>query len=159
MNRGRLPGIASATKRLAYGARRRYYYAWRGGPLLKTEDGRPLQPNDPQFVIAYAAAHEARRKPATGTLFSLIAAYKASIEFTGRAEKTKKDYRRYLKMIEDELGNNATRGRAGPTRPWKIQGVARLHVRSTARGRLRVDGARAGARSGKGPRRHYGQRM
>jgi integrase len=104
MNRGRLPGVASATKRLADGARRRYYYAWRGGPLLKAEDGTPLQPNDPQFVVAFAAAHEARRKPATGTLFSLIAAYKASIEFIGRAEKTKKDYRRYLKMIEDEFG-------------------------------------------------------
>jgi hypothetical protein len=43
---------------------------------LKAEDGTPLQPNDPQFVVAYAAAREARRKPATGTLFSLIAAYK-----------------------------------------------------------------------------------
>jgi integrase len=45
------------------------------------------------------------RKPAAGTLFSLIAAFKTSGEFTGiRSEKTKKDYRRYLKMIEDEFG-------------------------------------------------------
>jgi integrase len=104
MNRRKLPGVATASKRLADGTRQRYYYAWRNGPLLKGDDGKPLQPNDPQFVVAYAAAHAARRKPAAGTLFSLIAAYKVSSEFTGRAEKTKKDYTRYLRMIEDEFG-------------------------------------------------------
>ena len=105
MNRRKLPGVASATKRLADGTLRRYYYAWRGGPLLRAEDGRPLQPGDPAFHVAYTAAHAARRKPALGTLFSLIAAFKASSEFTGiKSEKTKKDYRRHLKMIEDEFG-------------------------------------------------------
>jgi hypothetical protein len=99
MNRRKLPGVASATKRLADGTLRRYYYAWRGGPLLKGEDGTPLQPGDPVFHVAYTAAHAALRKPAAGTLFSLIAAFKTSSEFTGiRSEKTKKDYRRYLKM-------------------------------------------------------------
>jgi hypothetical protein len=77
MNRRKLPGVASASKRLADGSRRRYYYAWRGGPLLKAEDGTPLEPGDPQFHVAYAAAHTERRKPATGTLFGLIAAYRA----------------------------------------------------------------------------------
>jgi len=43
MNRRKLPGVASATKRLADGTRRRYYYAWRGGPLLKGENDTPLQ--------------------------------------------------------------------------------------------------------------------
>jgi integrase len=104
MNRRKLPGVASASKRLADGSRRRYYYAWRGGPLLKADDGAPLQPGDPQFHVAYAAAHAERRKPATGTLFSLIAAYRASTEFTKRAEKTRKDYARYLRLIEDEFG-------------------------------------------------------
>ncbi len=104
MNRRKLPGVAVATKRLADGTRQRYYYAWRGGPLLKGDDGKPLQPNNPQFVVAYAAAHAERRKPAVGTLFSLIAAFKVASEFTGLAEKTQKDYRRYLRMIEDEFG-------------------------------------------------------
>jgi integrase len=105
MNRRKLPGVASATKRLADGTLRRYYYAWRGGPLIKGEDGTPLRPGDPAFHVAFAAAHAARRKPAAGTLFSLIAAFRTSSEFTGiRSEKTKKDYRRYLKMIEDEFG-------------------------------------------------------
>jgi integrase len=104
MNRRKLPGVATASKRLADGTRRKYYYAWRGGPMLKGENGTPLLPNDPQFAAAYAAAHAERKKPVTGNLFSLIAAYRASAEFTGRAEVTKKAYRRYLKMIEEEFG-------------------------------------------------------
>jgi integrase len=104
VNRRKLPGVASATKRLADGSRRRYYYAWRGGPLLKSDDGKPLSPADPQFFVAYTRAHEARKKPAAGILFSLIAAFRASTEFTGLSPKTQKDYRRYLGMIENEFG-------------------------------------------------------
>jgi integrase len=104
MNRRKLPGVATASKRLADGTRRRYFYAWRGGPMLKGEDNTPLLPNDPQFAVAYAAAHAERKKPASGSMFSLIAAYKITTEFTGRAETTQKDYRRYLKMIEEEFG-------------------------------------------------------
>lgn len=104
MNRRKLPGVATASKRLADGTRRKYFYAWRGGPMLKAEDGTPLQPNDPQFVVAYAAAHAERKKPASGNLFSLIAAFKASTEYTGLADKTRRDYQRYLKLIEEEFG-------------------------------------------------------
>src|SRR5260370_35858874 len=101
MNRRKLPGVASATKRLADGTLRRYYYAWRGGPLLRAEDGRPLRPGDPAFHDAYTAAPAARRKHALGKLFSLIAAIKASSEFTGNnAGKTKRDYSHPLQMIE-----------------------------------------------------------
>jgi hypothetical protein len=90
MHRRKLPGVATASKRLADGTRRKYYYAWRGGPMLKAEDGTPLAPKDPQFVVAYAAAHAERTKPVTGSMFSLIAAYKITTEFTGRAETTKR---------------------------------------------------------------------
>jgi integrase len=72
--------------------------------MLKADDDSPLAPNDPQFAVAYAAAHAERKKPATGTMFSLIASYKISTEFTTLAEVTKKAYRRYLKMIEEEFG-------------------------------------------------------
>lgn len=99
-----LPGLAVASKRLADGSRRKYFYAWRSGPLLKDADGAPLQLGDPQLVVAYAAAHTGRKKPAQGTLFTLIALYKTTSEFIKRAERTKKDYLRFLKMIEDEFG-------------------------------------------------------
>jgi hypothetical protein len=52
MHRRRLPGVASASKRLADGSVRKYFYAWRGGPLLAADDGTPLLPNDPQFHVA-----------------------------------------------------------------------------------------------------------
>jgi hypothetical protein len=41
-----LPGLATATKTLADGSRRKYFYAWRGGPMLKDEHGTPLQLGD-----------------------------------------------------------------------------------------------------------------
>jgi integrase len=100
----RMPGLATASKGLADGSRRKYYYAWRGGPMLKARDGTTLQPGDPAFVVAYLGAHAERKKPAPGTLFSLIAAYKASSDFTGCAPRSRKDYLRFLKMIEDEFG-------------------------------------------------------
>ena len=100
-----LPGVASATKKLADGTRRTYYYAWRGGPLLKAEDGTPLQPEDPRFFVAYTDAHRARRAPMQGTLFSLIALYRSSTEFTSLAEKTRKNYARYLRLIENDFGD------------------------------------------------------
>jgi integrase len=99
-----LPGLASASKTLADGSTRKYLYAWRGGPMLKATDGTPLKIGDPELVMAYAAAHAERKKPVTGTLFSLIAAYKVSGEFTKKADRTKIDYMRYLKMIENKFG-------------------------------------------------------
>lgn len=98
-----LPGLATATKRLADGSRRKYFYAWRGGPMLKDDQGAPLQLGDPRLVTAYVAAHEARKKPAAGTLFSLIVDFKASSEFRKLAERTKKDYLRFLTVIEDRF--------------------------------------------------------
>ncbi len=99
-----LPGLAVATKRLADGSIRKYFYAWRGGPMLKADDGTPLQLGDPRLVMAYSKAHEDRKKPPTGTLFSLISAFKASSDFTKLADRTKKDYTRFLDMIEQKFG-------------------------------------------------------
>src|SRR2546421_10123870 len=98
------PGIASAVKKLADGTRRKYFYAWRGGPLLKADDDSPLQPNDPRFFVAYADAHRSRHTPAQGTMFNLVALFRSSTEYTSTAEKTRKSYNRYLKLIETEFG-------------------------------------------------------
>src|SRR5258705_5348049 len=104
MNRRKLPGVATATKRLADGSKRKYFYAWRGGPMLRADDGSALQPLEPEFFVAYTAAHAERKKPPAGNLFSLIAAFKISTEYTSLADKTRKDYLRYLKTIENEFG-------------------------------------------------------
>lgn len=100
-----LPGLATATKTLADGSRRKYFYAWRGGPMLKDEQGNPLQIGDPRLITAYATAHENRKKPAAGSLFSLIAAFKGTTEFSKLAPRTKKDYLRFLGMVEGEFGD------------------------------------------------------
>jgi hypothetical protein len=42
-----LPGLATASKTLADGSKQKYFYAWRGGPMLKDADGKPLQIGDP----------------------------------------------------------------------------------------------------------------
>jgi integrase len=104
--RKRLPGIASATKKLADGTLRKYYYAWRGGPLLKAEDGAPLKPNDPRFFVAYTDAHRSRTKRPEGTMFTLIASFRASAEYTTEiSDRTRTSYNRFLKLIEDEFGD------------------------------------------------------
>lgn len=100
-----LSGLATASKILADGSRRKYFYAWRGGPMLKGKNGLPLQPDAPEFIPAYTAALEGRKKPAAGTLFSLIAAYKVSSDFTRLAPRTKDDYILFLGMIEEEYGS------------------------------------------------------
>jgi integrase len=101
-----LRGLASATKILANGCKRTYYYPWRGGPCLRGEDGALLDdPQNERFRAAFDAAHRSRKEPKIGTLFNLIALYRGSSEFTTLADKTRKSYGYFLKLIENEYGN------------------------------------------------------
>lgn len=63
-----------------------------------------MKPGDADFVAVYSKLIEDRKKPTQGTLFSLIAAYKATSEYTKLAPRTKKDYARFLDLIEQEFG-------------------------------------------------------
>jgi hypothetical protein len=66
-------------------------------------------------VVAYAATHEARRKPTTGTLFSLIAAYKAPVEEMEalqqalREERQKGSRRRPTYEVLEEIRSKAAK--------------------------------------------------
>lgn len=95
----RLEGVHKVTKRHADGSTTVYAYAWRGGPRLNEKPGTPA------FHAEYTSALATKKKPPQGTLFTLIAEYKASSKFTGRAEVTRSTYLRYLKLIEDEFGS------------------------------------------------------
>lgn len=75
-----------------------YVYAWRGGPRIKAAPGTP------EFMAEYNRVVAGREAPSVGTMFGLIAAFKASSEFTTRAEKTRRDYLRYLTLIEERFG-------------------------------------------------------
>jgi integrase len=97
----RLKGIASATKKLADGSVRKYYYAWRGGPLLAGK------PGSPEFLASYnVAVAERVKKPAppAATVKDLIDKFKASTDFTGKSEDTRRNYNLYLALIEAKFG-------------------------------------------------------
>lgn len=77
---------------------REYHYAWRGGPRL------PGDPGSAEYLNAYVEAHRRRKQPQSGDVKALVAAYKASPEFTSKSDHTKRAYRAYLDMIESEFG-------------------------------------------------------
>jgi integrase len=98
--RVRLRGINSVSKKLADGTRRTYWYAWKGGPPLRGEPGTP------EFVAGYSRA-AATKKPASGkALQSLIDYFQTTTEFThGIGERTRSDYVKQIKIIEQRFGD------------------------------------------------------
>lgn len=94
-----LKGLHRVRMKLATGEMQTYYYAWRGGPRIDAEPGTA------EFVRLYSEAVASRKKPAPGTVFTLISEFKASADFLQVAESTKRAYLAYLKTIEIEFGD------------------------------------------------------
>jgi integrase len=59
----------------------------------------------PEFMASYAAAGAKLRQAPSEQFRSIIAKFKASAEWQGLADKTKKDYAYYVKLVEDEFGD------------------------------------------------------
>ena len=98
MVRLHLKGINTARKRLSDGTIKAYYYHRGTGKRIKGKPGTP------EFVASYAEA--AQREPTdAGSFASLIAGFIESPEYQKLAEKTRKDYRRYLDNLRDEFGS------------------------------------------------------
>lgn len=98
--RVRLKGLNSKTKTLADGTKRTYWYAWKGGPRIEGKPGTP------EFMAAYnEAVADRQRKPAAGVLLSVMQGYQASDAFRSCADATRRDYIRYIKIIEAEFGD------------------------------------------------------
>lgn len=85
-----LKGLLRVKKALADGRTIYYCYAWRGGPLLKTDNGKPLQPDDAGLQRAFDAAHDRRRNPNPETLQGLITAFRGSSDFKTISASTKR---------------------------------------------------------------------
>lgn len=85
-----LKGIAHTWKTLSDGSRRRYIFAWRGGPLLRDDDGNPLQDGDPHLVKAYADALAYRKVVQADTLDTLIDEFMWSSKYTTKSYKFRK---------------------------------------------------------------------
>lgn len=100
-----LKGVHRVKKLLANGEERFYYYAWRGGPLLRGEDGKLLSPSDPEFHAVYSEACKQLTSGKKQTLSFLIKEFSKASEFTSKSDKTRRDYIRYLKEIEDVFGD------------------------------------------------------
>jgi hypothetical protein len=97
--RVRLKGLNSVTKRLADGRTVSYYYAWKGGPPLRGELGTP------EFIHSYNQAIARKVVSPQGALVRILQSYQVSGEFLGRAERTRSDYIKQIKIIEKEFGD------------------------------------------------------
>ena len=97
--RVRLKGINHATKRLADGTIKHYSYAWRGGPLLRGEPGRP------DFIASYNEAVARKVSAPEGVLSALIGKFEISPEFERLAPRTQSDYRKQFKLIYRNFGD------------------------------------------------------
>lgn len=100
----KLKGLTTTKKTLANGRVTFYCYAWRGGPLLRSPAGDPLQPTDPTLPVAFARAHERRRNPETNDLSMLIREFRQSSDFRGKSLATRRSYEFYLDLIRSEFG-------------------------------------------------------
>lgn len=96
----RLKGLNQVSKKLRDGSTATYWYAWKGGPRL------PGKPGSAEFIAAYNEAVAERKAPRNDTLAGLVTLYRASPEWLGQAESTKKQWIRWLDRIcrdEDDL--------------------------------------------------------
>ncbi len=94
-----LKGVNRVSKTLKNGRKKTYYYAWKGGPRL---DGKP---GSPEFVDAYRAAHNRRKRVLNDTLQHVFDKYLDSLDFKDLKERTRKDYRRQILRIEERFAD------------------------------------------------------
>ncbi len=99
MVRVRLRGVNCATKTLADGTVRTYWYAWRGGPSLHGEPGTP------EFIASYNEAVAAKAATPQGVILSILQGYQASEDFRGLADSTRRSYVPLIRRIEKEFGD------------------------------------------------------
>ncbi len=93
-----LQGIHRVAKTLASGEVRFYYYAWRGGPRLHAKPGTP------EFAREYQDAAKRDDIPKARNLHRLIVEYRSSAEYKDLSASARREYARYLDMIDDKFG-------------------------------------------------------
>jgi integrase len=85
---------------LADGSLAYYYYAWKGGPRIHGH------PGDPEFGVAFYAAHASRTQRFSGTWLSILIAFQKSADGWGDlAERSKVDYVKHIKATETRFGD------------------------------------------------------
>lgn len=94
-----LKGLNRTRKRLADGSYVTYYYAWKGGPRLYGT------PGSPEFVAGYNDAITKKVTQPAGVLQVLLNAYQESFKFLDLADRTRRDYIRFIRKIKDKFGD------------------------------------------------------
>lgn len=96
-----LKGINKVRKRLANGTLKVFYYHRATGMRL------PGEPGSPEFISAYHAAQETikSRDRNEGTLKALIQRYMESDAYTQLSKRTRSDYLKQTRKIEEKFGD------------------------------------------------------
>lgn len=97
--RVRLKGLNRVTKRLADGTVKTFHYAWKGGPALRGAPGTP------EFIASYNEAVARKVAPRAGTMMAILQAFQASDDFTSLADRTRRDYKGQIMLIEKAFGD------------------------------------------------------
>lgn len=96
--RVKLKGIHTTYKTLATGERKKYYYAWKGGPRIDAEPGTP------EFIKLYNEAAAGKSVRPDETMRGLIDYFKDTNEYKSKSKDTRRAYDSYLKLIEQKFG-------------------------------------------------------
>jgi len=94
-----LKGIHSAHAVLADGTKIIYWYAWRGGPRLRGGPGTP------EFIASYNEAAAQRAPMPESRLQFLIDRFQQSGEFRTLRVRTRFDYVKQIRIIEQEFAD------------------------------------------------------
>lgn len=131
MPRVELKGIHRVTKKLASGAVREYHYAYRGGPKFWSSESA-FDVGSADYLAAFLEASKphllrAAPKPGQGgSTAAVIRRYRQSIHYLRLANRTRKDYDKFLEAFDASFGEDPIRmfeekEAVAEIRKWKEQ--------------------------------------
>jgi hypothetical protein len=97
-----LPGLNWSPSR---DGKSEYAYRGRGRGAIKLEGGRDSPEQIELLIASYHRAKAERPKADPKTFKSIVAEYMASPAFTHRRERTRADYLKHIRKIEDAFGD------------------------------------------------------
>ena len=122
----KLSNVHKVSAKRADGSTFYYFYAWRGGPRLCHENGKPLVENDSpdSFVDALERARQDQKRPARNTISWLIEKFKESQDWEDLKPRTRKDHLKHFKVIKEEFGTSSllkaeAQGSRGAFKNWR----------------------------------------
>jgi integrase len=101
-------GLHWTTVTLADGAKKTYWYAWRGGPPLRGE------PGSPEFIADFNSAIATKVAAPEGRLLALTQGFQQSQDFLSLRERTRSDYIKQIAKIEQRFGDAPQKALADP---------------------------------------------